>query len=79
MTKWMKKWRQNGYVLSNGNRVQNHRDFRALDNAIQNANMRIFCKHVRGHSGVYGNEQADRLAKLGAQKFREQHYYSSSD
>ncbi|CAG8650803.1 27994_t:CDS:2 [Gigaspora margarita] len=25
-------------------------------------------KHVRGHSGIYENEQADRLAYLGSQK-----------
>ncbi|CAG8830320.1 46084_t:CDS:2, partial [Gigaspora margarita] len=25
-------------------------------------------KHVRGHSGIYKNEQADRLAYLGSQK-----------
>ena len=44
--------------------------FQELDCEIQGAqkSMIIEYKYVRGHSRIYGNEQADRLAKIGARK-----------
>ncbi|CAG8827371.1 7270_t:CDS:1, partial [Gigaspora margarita] len=39
-----------------------------LNDLLKERKGKSIFKHVRGHSGVYENEQADRLAYLGSQK-----------
>lgn len=66
----MPKWRQNDYTKSNGERVINEHDFRALDREMNNyPGMNVEFRHVRGHAGNRGNECADRLAKEGARQY----------
>lgn len=66
----MPKWKQNDYTKSNGERVINERDFRALDREMNNyPGMNVEFRHVRGHAGNRGNENADRLAKEGARQY----------
>ncbi|CAM1293726.1 RNASEH1 (predicted) [Pycnogonum litorale] len=60
ITKWIHKWKQNGWKLSNNEDVKNRDDFEDLEVAAHGLNVKYV--HVRGHSGILGNEQADRLA-----------------
>lgn len=69
MTRWIFEWKKYNFQLNNGGRVKNERDFRALDAAIQKSGMEIDWNLVPAHSGITGNEQADRLARRGAQRY----------
>lgn len=69
VTKWMKNWKNNGWKLKSGGPVKNEIELKALDSAIKNAKLTLRWQHVPGHSGIYGNEQADRLAREAAQKY----------
>lgn len=70
VTDYMPKWRENGYVKSDGNRVVNREDFQGLDRAIRgNPHMEVEFKHVPAHSGHPYNDEADRLAKEGAKRY----------
>lgn len=66
----MDKWRDCGWTRTNGLPLKNEIDFRALDRALYKCcHMVIYWEYVPAHSGEEGNEQADRLAKLGAEKY----------
>ncbi|CAG8771423.1 13303_t:CDS:2 [Dentiscutata erythropus] len=39
-----------------------------MNDLIKNRERKTYFKHVKAHSGVYGNEQADRLVFLDSQK-----------
>jgi len=66
ITQWIHKWKTNGWKLSTGGDVINKEDFVMLDEAQQGLNVEWV--HVRGHRGILGNEEADKLAKNGARK-----------
>lgn len=67
---YIPRWKQNNFIKSNGERVVNEQDFRALDREMNNyPNMNVEFRHVPGHSGNQGNECADRLAKEGARQY----------
>ncbi|RUS91353.1 hypothetical protein EGW08_000870 [Elysia chlorotica] len=66
ITKWIKGWKKNGWKLTTGHPVINKEDFSALDNELPGISVKWV--YVRGHSGNPANEEADRLAKLGAEK-----------
>lgn len=65
ITKWAQKWRKNGWKKAKGGNVANvtllERILDVLDDAHHKLNTYSF-EHVRGHAGVHGNEEADRLA-----------------
>lgn len=69
VTKWMKNWKRNGWRLSGGGPVKNTEELKALDAALQKANLKITWQHVPGHKGIHGNEEADKLAREGALKY----------
>jgi len=49
--------------------VKNRVELEALDEAMKmSPRVIVKYKHVRGHCGILGNEEADSLAVLGAQK-----------
>lgn len=60
VTKWMDGWIKRGWKLSDGQAVKNKEDFLELLKAAEG--LRVKWVHVRGHSGILGNEEADRLA-----------------
>lgn len=72
VNKWMEIWRNRNWTkLSDGRPLKNALDFQYLDRAMHKFNtMNITFKHVKAHSGCKGNEQADRLAQIGAKKYR---------
>ncbi|KAM4695199.1 ribonuclease H1-like [Discoglossus pictus] len=66
MTEWVPRWKENGWKTIDGRDVINRQDFERLDQACEG--MDVTWKHVPGHSGNYGNEMADQLARQGARK-----------
>ena len=67
-TKWLKGWKSNGWKSSKGGAVMNQDLIKALDAAMQGR--RVFFKHVAAHTGIDGNENADRLATKGIEMAR---------
>lgn len=61
ITQWIKKWRVNGWRSSSG-AVANADLWRDLDDAVRFRARTVTFHKVKGHSGVFGNEQADALA-----------------
>lgn len=68
--RWMNGWKRNGWIKPDGYPVANRDDFQRLDNAIDRNYITLKWEHVPGHSGIFGNECADRLAKRGAASYR---------
>ncbi|XP_030765882.1 ribonuclease H1-like [Sitophilus oryzae] len=68
ITKWMNNWKRNGWTVSNGGMVKNKGDLVVLDNLCQKFE-HVDWVHCPAHSGVRGNEEADRLAKIGVQSY----------
>ena len=70
VTKWMSGWKKKGWRKADGKEVANKEDFMILDDVLQKAKdiekVEIKWQHVRGHAGVEGNEEADKLAVAGA-------------
>lgn len=67
MNNWIHNWKSNGWRGSNGREVRNQDAWMRLDNAVQRLD-RVKFTHVPGHSGNYGNEQANNLAMQGCKK-----------
>ncbi|XP_028296372.1 ribonuclease H1 isoform X2 [Gouania willdenowi] len=70
VTKWVKGWKQNGWMLKDGGQVKNKDDFVKLDSL--NSELHVVWLHIPGHAGYTGNEEADRLSREGAMKPREE-------
>lgn len=69
--KYLWRWRRNGFCRADGAPLANQRDFINLSNALyQNAHMEIYFQRVPAHAGNPYNEEADRLAKDGAYRYR---------
>lgn len=60
VTSWMDKWKQNNWKTSNKKDVLNKELWIELDELKEEFDNIEFIK-VKGHSGNYGNEQADLL------------------
>lgn len=69
ITSWINKWKRNNWVLSTGGPVKNKDELIVLDNAIKKMEV-VRWTHVRGHSGNLGNNKADELARLGAERYQ---------
>ena len=59
ITQWIHGWRRKGWKTQQGGDVLNRDLWEAL---AALADKRVSWKHVRGHSGVPGNERADAIA-----------------
>uniref|UniRef100_A0A183C3E0 ribonuclease H n=1 Tax=Globodera pallida TaxID=36090 RepID=A0A183C3E0_GLOPA len=68
LAKSMARWRLNGWTNVKGTDVQNRDLLERLDKLMA-GDVKIKFEKVLGHSGNYGNEQADMLAKRGAEMY----------
>jgi len=66
ITQWMAKWKLNGWRTSGKSPVKNVDLWQQLDAAC--GRHLIEWHWVKGHTGHPGNERADQLANLGAEK-----------
>ena len=69
ITDWSQRWEQNGWRSRSGKPVVSKDLFqraRGMLGALEERGVIVGFEHVRGHSGIWGNEQADRLAVMGA-------------
>ncbi|KAI4499968.1 hypothetical protein M0802_004838 [Mischocyttarus mexicanus] len=67
ITKWMPKWKQNGWLTADKRPVVNKEELLEMEREL--APLKIIWKHVKGHSGDYGNEMADQYARKGLLKY----------
>ena len=70
LSKWVISWERCGWVTALGNEVVSKDVFkRAKDmlGALAGSGIFVRFRHVLGHRGVWGNEEADKLARWGAQ------------
>lgn len=68
--KWMPNWKKKEWKMSTGKKVVNFINFQELDKLIENGNMLIKWSYIPAHKGFDGNEEADKLAKIGAVRYR---------
>ena len=61
LTKWLPKWKRNGWKTSDKKPVKNGDLWRALDEAA--GRHEVAWRWVRGHDGHIENERADALAR----------------
>ena len=61
LTKWLPRWKQNGWKTSDKKPVKNGELWRALDEAASRHD--LVWRWVRGHDGHLENERADALAR----------------
>merc|ERR1719427_708509 len=66
VTQWMKRWKSNGWKTATGHDVKNKEDLVELDNLLKKGTITVKWNHVKGHSDIKGNNEADRLAVKGA-------------
>ena len=63
ITRWILRWKANGWRTSDKKPVKNVDLWQRLDRAL--AGHQVAWHWVKGHAGHEGNEQADRLARDG--------------
>jgi len=69
VTKWMAGWKRNGWMTASKQPVKNREDLEDLDKVLQeNKGLKVRWEYVKGHAGIKGNDEADRLAVAGAKK-----------
>ena len=61
---WIKGWKKNGWRTATKEPVKNKDLWQRLDKVVAQRN--VSWHWVKGHSGAYGNEDADRLATAAA-------------
>ena len=69
LTNWYKTWEKNGWVNSNKKPIKNKKLIKMILKVM--INRKITFEYVKGHSGVIGNDEADKLAKRGARNEEE--------
>lgn len=70
VTEWIHGWRLNGWKTSKGQPVKNQELIMKIDQLLQGRDVKF--AHVKAHNGNVFNEEADRLANLGADEAFEQ-------
>ena len=69
VTEWLQDWKRRGWKTAGGSAVKNQDLWKRLDQLLSGHEIRWHW--VRGHAGHAGNEEADRLANLGARQAME--------
>ena len=64
--KWSRKWKANDWFRPDGTEVPNKDLWIRLIKAVEDYALPITWVHSKGHSGIHGNEEADRLAGIGS-------------
>jgi ribonuclease HI len=67
---WWHGWIQNGWKNSKKQPVANREEWEAIIEIMQNEFMDVTFHKVKGHSKIYYNERADRLADKGTQEMK---------
>ena len=68
ITEWVNKWKENGWKTAGGEDVKNKEVWIELSKLSEASTTKITWKHVAAHSGISGNEEADKLAVQGAKQ-----------
>ncbi|XP_063972789.1 ribonuclease H1-like [Diachasmimorpha longicaudata] len=68
LTQWMPGWKRRGWKTASNQPVINKEELIDMEQALTGLDYEF--NHVRGHSGIRGNEEADRLARLGAESYK---------
>lgn len=67
MESWIKNWKRNGWQTSTKQPVKNIDDLKRLDKLSEQIKINwVYCP---GHKGVYGNEEADKLATEAIERY----------
>ena len=66
LTKWLPRWKANGWKTTDKKPVKNADLWRALDEAVTRHD--VVWRWVRGHDGHLENERADALARAAIPK-----------
>lgn len=64
MVKWAAGWEKNGWTRKGDNELANKELIADMYGQYKSLNSEVDLVHVKGHSGVEGNELADRLSML---------------
>ncbi len=67
ITVWIKSWKKNGWRTSSKSPVKNVEYWLELD-ALNNK-LSVNWSWVKGHAGIEGNEECDRLVRLETQRY----------
>jgi ribonuclease HI len=70
-TVWISNWKKNNWRNAKKKPVENQDLIKKIDRLLQKYPKKIEIKWVRAHSGLKGNEEADRLANKGSDIYRE--------
>lgn len=66
ISEWAPGWKKRGWRRANGDPVKNPDIIKPAFELYQEIGAKIELAHVKGHSGIEGNELADRMAMLAA-------------
>ncbi|XP_008557501.2 ribonuclease H-like [Microplitis demolitor] len=64
---WYENWKERDWITSTGKPVSYKEELEYIKTQMEARDIKIY--HVSGHEGIYGNEQADQLAKDGAKLY----------
>lgn len=67
MTSWLKNWKKKDWKKSDGESVKNKEELIELDKATEGLAVKWI--HVKAKSGIVGNDEARKLAKVGAKQY----------
>ncbi len=67
ISKWAYGWKKNGWKKKGGE-IKNLELIKLAHNLFDTIQTKVEIKHVKGHSGVEGNELADRMAIKAIEK-----------